>query len=148
MMTPKKRRTSAERAVNKVLLATVLLLALLQGACRSQVQYAAGRYANCVDLGELSLQARSRTDAEERMRAQVAEMGGDTLLMSESGRTDQLTETPQEIVERRDVVMGTPTVSFEQASSPDGDRPLPVLPAAPTDTELWYYGAALRCNAS
>jgi hypothetical protein len=106
--------------MNKVLLSAVVTLAVLQGGCKSQVvEYGEGRYADCVDLGELSLRSRSREDAEDRMRAQVAVLGGDTLLLSERGRTEQLTETPKEIVARRDVVMGTSEVTFEQASSPD-----------------------------
>lgn len=125
----------------------VASLTLLLSACSSPVQYGEGRYANCEDLGEIALQSRSREDAEDRMRVQVAERGGDTLLISERGRTEQLNETPREIVARRDIILeGATTITFEQASDADGERPPPVLPPSPTtDAELWYYGAALRC---
>ncbi len=134
--------------MNKALVSAAVTLALLQGACQSRVkEYGEGRYANCVDLGEIALQSRSREDAEDRMRAQVLERGGDTLLISERGRAEQLNETPREIAARRDIVLeGTTTISFEQASDADDERPMPVLPPAPaTDEELWYYGAVLRC---
>ncbi len=135
--------------MNKALLSAVVTLAVLQGACKSQVvQYGEGRYANCDDLGDLAELSTSAADAEALMRARVTELGGDTLLFGVRGRSEQLNETPREIVARRDIVLeGATTVTFEQAADSDEVRPMPTLPAPPTSgEELWYYGAALRCK--
>jgi hypothetical protein len=142
----------------------ILTFALLHVACSHAVNIGADdRYANCADLGELALQSHSRADAEQRMRLRVLELGGDTLLIGERGRAGRLSASPAEIVERRN----------ELLTGLDEDQPIVVLTAeqqeaaldaavanaaqlraAPmtstsTDSsaELWFYGAALRCNS-
>ena len=119
----------------------IIPLAMLQIACSATPKLAAGPYAHCDDLGTLTLTSSSRPDAEERMRLHVLQIGGDTFLFGERGRSGRLTYVPEEIVERRNQLL-TPEAT-------DGQRPI----AAPSTDgiqaspgELWYYGAALRCN--
>jgi hypothetical protein len=76
------------------------------------------------------------------MKAQVFDLGGDTLLFGERGRSGRTTVVPPEIVERRTELItgvesppGRPSndeLTQDQVSRPPG--------------ELWYYGAALRCS--
>jgi hypothetical protein len=76
------------------------------------------------------------------MRARVLQLGGDTLLFGERGRSGRLRDVPPEIVQRRNEIL--------EAAEPNGGRrraaemPTEQIPASPG--ELWYYGAALRCN--
>lgn len=126
----------------------VVILAVLESGCVAPVQNGDGRYANCEDLGNLEQLSTNAADAEAQMRVRVTELGGDTLLFGVRGRQEQEEATPREIVERRDIVLErAPTVTYEQAASPDSERPPPILPTASnTSVELWYYGAALRCK--
>ena len=101
---------------------------------------AEGPYAGCLDLGDLMLSASSRDVAEQRMKAQVIELGGDTLLFGERGRENRI-DVPEEITERRNELVRPESDGGEPEAGPRGsDR------APPPAGELWYYGAALRCN--
>jgi hypothetical protein len=112
------------------------------------------RYAHCTDLGTLAFPAWSRLDAEQQMRARVEELGGDTLLFGERGRSALIDEVPAEIAQRRDElgVAATNTEISAPAQRPiesiGGAQPLLDQPTGDTRTatELWYYGAALRCR--
>ncbi|HEX5047089.1 MAG TPA: hypothetical protein VFX89_08220 [Gammaproteobacteria bacterium] len=120
-------------------------------------------YARCTDLGEISLASTSRSDAELRMRARVRELGGDTLLFGMRGRSGPLANVPEEIAERRREIMAPaePVVNAPPVAPPAAiiereDPPPAALPprtprtavveVQPLPGELWYYGAALRCN--
>ena len=84
----------------------VMSLAVIHIACSATSAVTAGdRYANCTDLGDLSLLSTSRDDAERQMRVRVLELGGDTLLFGVRGRTGRLIDSPEEIVERRSRLM-------------------------------------------
>jgi hypothetical protein len=133
---------------------TFLVLAALQAACSTSAP--PDRYANCTDLGTLALPAFSRLDAEQRMRARVEELGGDTLLFGERGRSALIDEVPAEIAQRRDE-LGVATTNAEISApaqrpveSIGGAQPLLDQPTEDTRTatELWYHGAALRCKAT
>jgi hypothetical protein len=146
----------------------LVLPALLLAACSAAPELAAGdRYANCADLGELSVLSLNRTDAERRMRARVLELGGDRLLFGERGRSRQLDRAPDEVVERRNHLLTAgaadteqPLVlTIEQAEAPDALETAETNAArrrsaataaerlADAPGELWFYGAALRCNS-
>jgi hypothetical protein len=138
-------------------------------ACSATRQVAASDpYANCADLGELSLLSSSQADAEQRMRARVLELGGDTLLIGVRGRAGRLSDSPLEIVERRGRLL-TPTpvidagqapvvLTAREAEEPDAletaeanaarRRSAAMAAANMKDApgELWFYGAALRCR--
>ena len=138
-------------------------------ACSAAVKYGADDpYANCRDLGEIALTSGSREDAESRMRVRVRELGGDTLLFGMRGRSARLNATPEEIVQRRTELVADVEPSSEQAppaavtveALEDSDQPeaadaadggqrvgrTTVREVLPPPGELWYYGAALRCN--
>lgn len=122
--------------------ASVAVLAVFHSACSQTLEYAEGPYSHCVDLGDLALLSYDRADAETRMKVQVLELGGDTLLFGERGRTGSTTVVPPEIVERRtELVTGVDSLP----SQPQSDGLTPDQVQTPTG-ELWYYGAALRCN--
>jgi hypothetical protein len=76
------------------------------------------------------------------MKAQVLELGGDTLLFGERGRSGRTTVVPPEIDERRTaLVTGVEAIPNQPPSeglTPDQVQTPP--------GELWYYGAALRCS--
>ena len=138
-------------------------------ACSAAVKYGADDpYANCRDLCESALTSGSRADAESRMRVRVREHGGDTLLFAMRGRSARLNATPEEIVQRRTELVtvvepvgerppaaaGTVDV-LEDSAEPEaaeaadgaqraGRTTVQEIPSPPG--ELWYYGAALRCN--
>lgn len=150
--------------------AAIVTLVALQAACSSAVT--ADPYARCADLGEIALAATSRSDAELRMKARVRELGGDTLLFGMRGRSGPLAGVPEEIAERRREIMAPPAAAVEGPAAAPAAEPPAVAPAAtlaePDDPppatlaprtpktavvevqalpgELWYYGAALRCN--
>jgi hypothetical protein len=122
--------------------AMIAMLAFLHIACSQTLEFAEGPYAHCVDLGDLALLSYDRVDAETRMKAQVLELGGDTLLFGERGHSGRTTVAPQEIVERRtELVTGVESIPSQPPS--EGVTPDHVQTPA---GELWYYGAALRCN--
>jgi hypothetical protein len=123
--------------------AAVVLLAVLHIACSQALEFAAeDPYTHCVDLGDLALLSYNRADAETRMKAQVLELGGDTLLFGERGRSGRTTVVPSEIVERRtELVTGVESIP----SRPPSDGVTPDQVKTPAG-ELRYYGAALRCN--
>lgn len=77
------------------------------------------------------------------MKAQVLELGGDTLLFGERGRAQRVRSVPSEIVERRNELL---TVDQRDgAAQPAAEVPSDP-PSAVASGALWYYGAALRCN--
>jgi hypothetical protein len=142
-------------------------LAVMHVACTATREFAADDpYASCVDLGDLSLQSFNREDAERSMRERVREMGGDTLLFGVRGRAERLSDSPDEIVERRSRLLTTdaatdaarpaivPTAqpAEEEDATADGNaarRQSAALTAATlqdSPRELWFYGAALRCS--
>jgi hypothetical protein len=122
--------------------AACVLLAVLHIACSPTPELAADPYAHCEDLGDLALQSYSRADAELRMKAQVLELGGDLLLFGERGRSGRTIVVPAEIVERRtELVTGVESTG----GPPPSDGVTPDQITTPPG-ELWYYGAALRCN--
>ena len=147
--------------------AVVMPLTALHIACSAPARLATGPYAHCVNLEDIALISHSKPDAEQRMTARVIELGGDTLLFGERGRSEQLNDVPQEIVERRsELTSSEPNAGQPRivTTSPDplpadvpqdvvessGGRPriprisVDQVPAA--QGELWYYGAALRCK--
>jgi hypothetical protein len=69
-------------------------------------------------------------------------MGGDTLLFGERGRSARVSEVPREIVECRDALLERDPATGGQSpvAAPSTDQ------IQPRSGELWYYGAALRCN--
>jgi hypothetical protein len=120
-----------------------MALAAIPIACTRTLELAAADpYAHCADLGDLSLSSRSRSDAELWMRARVLELGGDTLLFGERGRSGRLRDVPEEIVKRRSELIAVASANAVRRS--DAETPTASTQAAPG--ELWYYGAALRCN--
>lgn len=101
------------------------------------------------------------------MRARVLELGGDTLLFGMRGRSGRLSASPEEIVERRNELLAT--------AAANGSEPAVAITVGPTEEaeppetaqtnaerrrnavitgeriadqpgQLWFYGAALRCN--
>jgi hypothetical protein len=152
--------------------AVVAALAVLQIACSSTAVVFADPYAHCEYLGDLSVLSSNRPDAEQRLAARVTALGGDTLLFGYRGRSEPLSELPDELVERRDglVTFAEPnsyqalveTISSDESqdsvedatelTSPgrNGDQPrnprISWQEVPPAQGELWYYGAALRCG--
>jgi hypothetical protein len=118
------------------------LLAIIHVACTRTLVFGADPYADCTDLGDLVLSAYSRADAEARMKAQVLELGGDTLLFGERGRSGRTAVVPEEIVERRNELVIAIEADGTEAPSDELAQDQVPAPAG----ELWYYGAALRCN--
>lgn len=92
------RRTKCGRLACR---AGLLLPTVLLSGCTASLKFGDGAYSNCRDLGDLALTAESRADAEQRMRAQVLELGGDTLLFDERPRAES-GAAPEELIERRD----------------------------------------------
>jgi hypothetical protein len=144
-------------------------LAVLHIACSAPRELAAeDPYASCVDLGDLSVQSFNRADAERAMRDRVRELGGDTLLFGERGRSERLSDAPAEIVARRDqrlaadaaadaarpAIVATEEQPEDESATAEGNaarrQSAPILAAANQGPlrELWFYGAALRCNSS
>lgn len=155
--------------MQRVCAAVATPVAGLLVACSAAVKYGSDDpYANCRDLGEIALTSSSREDAESRMRARVRELGGDTLLFGMRGRSARLSATPEEIAQRRTELVAVVEPSSEQAPTAgttidaleDSDEPeaadaadgsqrvgrTTVQEVLPPPGELWYYGAALRCN--
>ena len=148
----------------RVVRAAAVGLAALHVACSSAVvDGSADPYAHCNDLGEISLTSTSSSDAQVRMAARVREIGGDTLLFGVRGRSERLANVPEEIAERRTKLMAPPEPAVEPAPRPgateiaalddaaaaDGPQRTPktsVVEVQSLPGELWYYGAALRCN--
>ena len=147
----------------------VTSLAVIHFACSATREFAAGDpYANCEDLGDLSLLSYTQADAEQRMRARVLELGGDTLLFGVRGRAGQLRNSPAEISERRSRLLtaaavtdaGQPAIvmTAEEAEQPDAleiaeanaarrrSAAITAETIKPPTGELWFYGAALRCS--
>jgi hypothetical protein len=148
--------------------AAVIALSMLLIACSAtQVVYGDDPYARCIDLGDLALSSNSRADAQRRMVARVVELGGDTLLFGERGRTGRLAEVPEEIVERRsgllaedEVLDPQPAVAITTVAAPEAEAVAAQEAAGDpqragravveeieeSSGDLWYYGAALRCD--
>jgi hypothetical protein len=147
----------------------IIPLAVIHFACSATREFAAGdAYAHCEDLGDLSLLSYTQADAEQRMRARVLELGGDTLLFGVRGRAGQLSNSPAEISERRSRLVtaavvtdaGQPPIvmSAEEAKEADAletaeanaarRRSASIISESikPPSGELWFYGAALRCS--
>ena len=148
---------------------TLVPLAVIHLACSATRELAADDpYANCVDLGDLSVQSFNRADAERAMLERVRELGGDTLLFGERGRSQRLSDAPDEIVARRNQRLATdaatdaqrPAIVRTEGQPEDADATAegnaarrlsaPILAATSQGSpqELWFYGAALRCNSS
>jgi hypothetical protein len=146
---------------------TLVPLAVLHVACSATRELAADDpYASCVDLGDLSVQSFNRTDAERAMRERVLELKGDTLLFGERGRSERLRDAPDEIVARRNQRLATDAAADaarpaivpteeqlqDESATAEGNaarrQSAPILAAANQGAprELWFYGAALRCN--
>jgi TonB family protein len=138
--------------------------ATLLAACSTTRHLPPNPYANCVDLGTLSEPSASKADAEARMRTRVRELGGDTLIFGERGRVGR-DATPEEVSRGRDARVGADTASHSEpptaATEQTDDAIAPTAPEGsglrrrgkitsqsvePLVGELWYYGAALRCN--
>ena len=102
------------------------------------------RYAHCQDLGTLRLSASSANEAEERMRAQVAIMGGDLLLFNARGHAENAGAVPAPLAQRRNVLAARPAESIN-GKQPELAALNASMPTPATQDELWYYGAALRC---
>ena len=123
-----------------------LILALLETACFTPKL--PERYAHCVDLGTLRLASTSIDDAEDRMRAQVAIIGGDLLLFNAHGHAENVDSIPSPLAQRRNALAATPAESINGRQPELDALTASVAPAPGTETELWYYGAALRCKAA
>lgn len=122
---------------------TLIAITLLQGACSTPAL--PERYAHCSDLGTLRLTAHSADEAEERMRAQVAIIGGDMLLFNANGHTEDGNTVPPALAQRRNVLAPVESINGKQ---PELATLTANTAATETEQELWYYGAALRCNNS
>lgn len=117
-------------------------LVALQAACSTPLP---DRYAQCEDLGTLRLASTNADDAEDRMRAQVAIMGGDLLLFNATGHTEYGDVVPSALAQRRNALAPAESINGKQ---PEFAALTASIAAAPqTQEELWYYGAALRCKA-
>jgi hypothetical protein len=116
----------------------------LQNACSSPTL--PERYAHCEDLGTLRLESASIDDAEDRMRAQVAIMGGDLLLFSARGHSEVADTIPPPLAQRRNALAATPAESINGRQPALEALTASAAKAADTQKELWYYGAALRCK--
>lgn len=119
---------------------TLIALTLLQGACSSPGL--PERYAHCSDLGTLRLAAHSADEAEDRMRAQVAIIGGDMLLFNAQGHAEDGSAVPTALTQRRNVLAPAESRNGKQ---PELARLVASTAATETEQQLWYYGAALRC---
>jgi hypothetical protein len=147
--------------------AVVTPLAALHIACSPTPELPEDPYARCVDLGELALVADSRLDALRRMETRVLELGGDTLLFGERGRSGRLADSPEEIVQRRNKLLAVAEAGgdaqpaaeiaseqIEESEASEAEAADVRQPAAKITAEeiqdspgeLWYYGAALRCE--
>jgi hypothetical protein len=149
----------------------VMSLLVVHIACSAtRVLTADDPYANCVDLGDLSVLSYSQAGAEQRMRSRVLELGGDTLLFGVRGRVGRLSDSPDEIIERRSRLLTSAAVAdaaqppivmtAEDAEDPDAlataetnaarRQTAAVIAASLKDApgELWFYGAALRCSSN
>jgi hypothetical protein len=126
--------------VRRTLVSLVPLTAAAHLACSASRTITEGPYAGCEDLGDLALSSSSRDAAEQRMKAQVLDLGGDTLLFGERGRDFRI-DVPEEITERRNELVRS--VESERGAAGDQSG---ADQAPPPAGELWYYGAALRCN--
>jgi TonB family protein len=140
--------------------------AVLLAACAATPALPPDPYANCLDLGDLSLSSSSRADAESLMRARVRELGGDTLIFGERGRPGRAGNTPEEVARRRSALLGAevggdsrPQIAGALQKTDEPQSPaasegagsqrrgrVTAQPVEPLVGELWYYGAALRCN--
>lgn len=119
-------------------------MALMLGAC-SSVKLPE-RYVHCADLGTLRLAAQSADEAEDRMRAQVAIIGGDLLLFNARGHREDGSAVPPALAQRRNVLAPVESIKGKQ---PELAALIASSDTVDEDAEtLWYYGAALRCNAS
>jgi hypothetical protein len=121
--------------------ATLLPSALLQIACSATIDAPADPYAWCADLGDLSVSSSSRSEAERQMMARVRELGGDLLIFGERGRSSSVRDFPPEIVQRRDELVAAARASAASRQATQVSTQLIETPG-----QLWYYGAALRCN--
>jgi len=119
-------------------------LTVLQAACIAP--NLPNRYAHCTDLGTLRLASTHASDAEDRMRAQVAMMGGDLLLFNAAGHTEYGDVVPSALAQRRKVLAPAESINGKQ---PELAALTASVEAVPQSQEkLWYYGAALRCKAA
>jgi hypothetical protein len=104
--------------------ATILPLAVLHFACSATREFAAGDpYANCEDLGDLSLLSYTQAAAA------VTDTGQPAIVMTaaEAQEPDALETAEANAARRRSAA-----ITSESIKPPAG--------------ELWFYGAALRCN--
>src|SRR5687767_8207339 len=97
------------------------------------------RYAHCEDLGTLRLASTSIDEAEDRMRAQVAIMGGDLLLFSARGYTESADAVPTPLAQRRNALAATPAESINGRQPELTALTASAAKAADTHEELWYY---------
>ena len=125
-------------------LAALLALTLLQAACFAP--RLPDRYAHCADLGTLRLASTSADDAEDRMRAQVAILGGDLLLFNAAGHTEDGTVLPSALTQRRMVLAPAESINGRQPELAALTERVAMEPKS--GEELWYYGAALRCGTA
>jgi hypothetical protein len=123
---------------------SVLALALACSAC-SIAPKLPDRYSQCTDLGTLRLASFSADDAEDRMRAQVAILGGDLLLFNAGGRAEDGSGVPSPLAQRR-IALTAPAESINGRQPQLAALDASIAAAAQTQEELWYYGAALRCK--
>ena len=148
----------------------VIPLLVMHIACSViRVSTADDPYANCADLGDLSVRSYSQAGAEQQMRSRVLELSGDTLLFGVRGRAGRLSDSPDEIVERRSRLLTSAAVAdaaqppiVMTAEEADADalataetnaarrQTAAVIAASMKDApgELWFYGAALRCSSN
>jgi hypothetical protein len=134
----------ADRAImSDIHVGMLFAIAMLLAGCSSPAL--PDRYAHCEDLGTLRLSSTSIDDAEERMRAQVEILGGDMLLFSARGHTEEFGAVPSALVQRRNVLGARPAESIN-GRQPELEALTASVAARETQEELWYYGAALRCK--
>lgn len=121
-------------------------LVVLQSACSNTAL--PDHLAHCQDLGTLRLASTSIDEAEDRMRAQVAILGGDLLLFSARGHAENIDTVPAPLAQRRNALAATPAVSINGRQPELAVLTASVATMADTQEELWYYGAALRCKTT
>ena len=119
-----------------------ITLVALQAACSAAKL--PERYAHCDDLGTLRLASTNIEDAEARMRAQVEILGGDLLLFNAKGHSEDGGRVPTALTQRRQVLAPAESINGRQPELSALTQTAAAVPE--TATELWYYGAALRCN--